>query len=86
MMQKLLKPHGFNYIASTIQEYMKELGLKSIVRRKKQNQEKGSAYKVFPEIINQNFRTDKPNRILCVDFTYLYHNCTIIDLYDRPVV
>src|SRR5690606_12752091 len=49
--------------------------------------------KVFPDLLNQNFYAEKPNRIWCVDFTYLYlkdgkvrYNCTIIDLYDRSVI
>jgi len=72
---------------------MKELRLRSIVRRKKPDYRKGSAHKVFPDLLNQNFYAEKPNRIWCVDFTYLYlkdgkvrYNCTIIDLYDRSVI
>ncbi len=93
MMQKLLSAHGFDHSAGTIHKYMKELRLRSIVRRRKPRYEKGNAHKVFPDLLNQNFRTDKPNQIWCVDFTYLYlksgrvrYNCTIIDLYDRSVV
>lgn len=93
MMQKLLIPHGFVLSQVTIHKYMKELGLRSIVRRKKPDYRKGSAHKVFPDLLNQNFYAEKPNRIWCVDFTYLYlkdgkvrYNCTIIDLYDRSVI
>jgi len=93
MMQKLLIPYGFVLSQVTIHKYMKELGLKSIVRRKKSGYRKGSAHKVFPDLLNQKFSAEGPNRIWCVDFTYLYlkggkvrYNCTIIDLYDRSVV
>ncbi len=72
---------------------MKELELKSIVRRKKLGYRKGSAHKVFPNLIDQTFSAERPNQIWCVDFTYIYlkggevrYNCTIIDLYDRSVV
>src|SRR5690554_8179525 len=48
---------------------------------------------VYTDLLNQNFYAEKPNRIWCVDFTYLYlkdgkvrYNCTIIDLYDRSVI
>lgn len=51
---------------------MKELGLKSIVRRKKPGYRKGSAHKVFPDLLNQKFSAEGPNGFLCVDFTYLY--------------
>jgi Transposase and inactivated derivatives len=71
----------------------KDLGLTSIVKRKKPGYTKGHAYKVFPNLLNQNFTTDKVNHIWCTDFTYLYltngkkrYNCSIIDLYDRSVV
>ena len=93
MMQKLLVPHGFVLSKVTIHKYMKELGLKSIVRRKKPGYRKGLVHKVFPDLLNQKFHAERPNRIWCVDFTYLYlkggrvrYNCTIIDLYDRSVV
>lgn len=73
--------------------YMKELGLRAIVRRRKPNYIKGKAHKIFANLLNQHFDVDKPNRIWATDFTYLpmpdgsmRYNCTIIDLYDRSVV
>ncbi len=93
MMHKLLVPHGHGYYQATIHKYMKELGLKSVVRRKKPGYRKGTAHTIFPDLLNQNFRVGRPNQIWCVDFTYLYlkggkvrYHCTIIDLYDRSVV
>lgn len=93
MMQKLLIPHGFVLSQVTIHKYMKELGLKSIVRRKKPGYRKGPVHKVFPNLLNQDFRAEGLNQIWCVDFTYLYlkgrkvrYNCSIIDLYDRSIV
>jgi len=74
-------------------KYMKELGLRSIVRKKKPNYVKGNANKVLPNLLNQNFKADLPNKLWGTDFTYLpqkdgttCYNCTIIDLYDRSVV
>ncbi|HZK87764.1 MAG TPA: DDE-type integrase/transposase/recombinase [Anaerovoracaceae bacterium] len=68
-------------------------GLRSIVRRKKPDYVKGTANKIFPNILNQNFKVEVPNKIWCTDFTYLpqkngtmRYNCTIIDLYDRSAV
>ena len=79
---------------TTVHEYMnKELGLMSVVRRKKPNYRKGKAHKVFPNLLQQDFNADKINAKWCTDFTYLYladgrkrYNCTVIDLYDRSVV
>ena len=79
--------------ALTIHHYMKELGLQSIVRRKKPGYKKGTPNRVFPNILNREFDVKKPNAIRCTDFTYMsrpdgtkrYH-CTILDLCGREVV
>ncbi len=79
---------------ATVHKYMnKELGLLAVVRRKKPNYRKGKAHKVFPNLLQQDFKADKINDKWFTDFTYLYltdgskrYNCTIIDLYDRSVV
>ena len=79
---------------TTIHKYMnKEMHLYSVCRRKKPNYKKGHPHKLFPNLLKQNFDVNKPNRVWCTDFTYLYlsngtvrYNCTIIDLYDRSVV
>lgn len=79
---------------TTVHKYMnKELRLTSIVKRKKPGYVKGHAHKVFPNLLNQNFMTDKVNHVWCTDFTYLFlsdgrkrYNCSIIDLCDRSVV
>jgi hypothetical protein len=46
MMQKLLIPHGFDLSKVTIHKYTKELGLKSMIRRKKPGYRKGPVRKV----------------------------------------
>lgn len=93
MMHKLLVSYGIVLSQVTVHKYMKELDLKSIVRRKKPGYRKSYVHKVFPDLINQNFYAEKVNQIWCIDFTYLYlkggkvrYNCTTIDLYDRSVV
>ena len=69
------------------------LGLKSIVRPKKPESNRGKAHKVFENKLQQNFTAEKKNQKWCTDFTYLFlknhdvrYNCTIIDLYDRSVI
>ena len=71
----------------------KELKLQCVCRRKKPGYKKGHAHKIFPNLLEPNFRVEKINQIWCTDFTYLFlangttrFNCTIIDLYDRSVV
>lgn len=89
-----LKREGIVLSKTTIHKYMnKELGLKSICRRKKSAYKKGYAHRIFPNLIDRNFRTDRINHIWCSDFTYINlsngvtrYNCSIIDLYDRSIV
>lgn len=93
MMRNLLSKYDYEYSNLTIYSYMKELGLSSICRRRKPDYKKGKAHKIFPNLVNQNFTVDAPNKVWCTDFTYLpygkgkmHYNCAIIDLYDRSIV
>ena len=78
----------------TVHKYMNtELGLYSITRKKKPEYQKGTPHKVFPNLINRDFTSDRINAKWCTDFTYIpvgnnkfRYNCTIIDLYDRSTV
>lgn len=78
----------------TVHKYMnKELSLFAIVRKKKPNYEKGSAHKIFDNLIKQEFKADAVNTKWCTDFTYLFltdgskrYNCSILDLHDRSIV
>ena len=93
MMCDYLRQEKVIYSYTTIHKYMKELGLHSIVRPKRPAYIKGQANKVFPDLLNRNFKVDRPNRIWATDFTYLRqpdgsmrYNCSIIDLHERIVV
>lgn len=93
MMRDLLEKYDYDYCNQTIYTYMQELGLRSICRRRKPDYVKGKANKVFPNLLNQNFIVNEPNKIWCTDFTYLpygngkmHYNCSIIDLYERSIV
>jgi len=93
-MRVFLARKGVDLSKTTVHKYMnKELHLHCICRRKRPGYRKGRAYKLFPDLLKQNFLTRKPNQVWCTDFTYLYlsngtprYNCTIIDLFDRSVV
>ena len=93
-MQYYLANKGYIVSAVTVHKYMnKELGLCSIVRKKKLQFQRTQPYKTFENLINQNFHADKINRKWVTDFTYVHlqngslrYNCTIIDLHDRCVV
>lgn len=83
-----------SYNKQTVYKYMnRELQLFSIVRRKRPGYRKGTSHEIFPNLLQQNFTAEKPNRVWFTDFTYLSlangmlrYNCTIIDLFDRSVV
>ena len=93
-MKVYLERKGVVLSRITVHKYMnKELGLISIVRRKKPTYEHREAHKKFDNLINQNFTASGINQKWATDFTYLFltggdvrYNCTIIDLYDRSVV
>lgn len=93
-MRIFLARKGIHLSKTTIHKYMnKELRLLSIYRRKRPGYKKGHAHKVFPNLLNQDFSVDSPNKVWCTDFTYIaltngtiLYNCTIIELYDRSVV
>ena len=52
-MRKYLKQCNITYSCLTVYKYVKELGLRSIVRRKKPEYVKGTVNKVFPNLLNQ---------------------------------
>lgn len=92
--RKYLADEGIYLSPATVHKYMnKELGLKSLQRRKKRDIVNYPSHKVFNNLVKQNFDVSEANKVWCTDFTYVYltngsrrYNCTIIDLYDRSVV
>ena len=94
MIKKLLERKNIFISNLTAHKYMNnDLELFSVVRRKKPGYKKGTVNEVFPNLLQQKFTVQKPNKIWCTDFTYLpltdgsmRYNCTIIDLFDRSVV
>lgn len=93
-MEALLKEDGVLLSKSTVYHYMKELGLRSIVRQKKKYKyvSGDKPFKIAENLLKQNFNVEKRNTKWCMDFTYVYfdhhkrYNCTVIDLHDRRVV
>ena len=69
MMRDYLKRCKIFYSCMTVYRYMLELGLRSIVRKKKPGYVKGAANKVFPNLLNRNFKTEAPNQVWCTDYS-----------------
>ncbi|PGO78038.1 IS3 family transposase [Bacillus cereus] len=59
--------HKINH--KKVQRIMKELGLKSLVRMKKYRSYKGQVGKVAPNILERNFKAEKPNEKWVTDIT-----------------
>ena len=93
-MKVYLERKGIDLSNLTVHRYRnRELGLLSIVRRKKPDYKYGDAHRKFDNLIQQDFTAEKPNQKWATDFTYLFltggdvrYNCTIIDLHDRSVI
>lgn len=93
-MKIYLERKGIVISNQTVHRYMnRELGLTSVVRRKKPEYRKGKAHKVFENLIKQDFYAPIANQKWCIDFTYLFlsdgevrYNCSILDLHDRSIV
>ena len=93
MMHNLLKNTNHACSKPTVYKYMKELGIRSVMMRKKTTYKKGSQHQLFDNLLKRDFTSLKPNQKWCIDFTYLTlstgekrYNCSILDLYDRRIV
>lgn len=93
-MKVYLERKGHSLSNLTIHKYMNvELGLYSIVRKKRPDYRKGTAHQIFDNLLKQEFSADAINEKWCTDFTYLFltdgskrYNCSILDLHDRSVI
>jgi transposase InsO family protein len=74
-----------------IYRIMREMGIKSRVRRKRKAFSRGTPV-IKPNILNQEFKSEKANRKWVTDITNLYYNntkiylCAILDLYNLEVL
>jgi transposase InsO family protein len=72
---------------------MKKAGVEAKVRKKfKRTTDSRHKFPVAPNLLNQQFQADRPNKIWCSDITYLWtlegwlYLAVIIDLFSRKVV
>jgi len=86
--------HNRGYVINhkTVQKLMKQLGLKCEIRRRKYRSYKGEVGKVAPNILNRNFKANKPNQKWVTDVTEFSVKDTkvylspILDLYNGEIV
>jgi len=89
----ILRKEGFSTALRTVSKYMNELGIKSIVVKKFKPQTKKRADVGYENRLNQEFRTDRPNRVWVTDITYIWtrkdkwvYLASVMDLYSRKIV
>ena len=83
---------GYKINHKTVQRLMGELGLKSQVRMKKYKSYKGNVGRTAPNILDRNFKADKPNEKWVTDVTQFslfgkkLYLSPILDLYNGEIV
>ena len=79
-----LHNRGLRLNHKTVQRLMKELGLVCLVRMKKYRSYKGEAGKIAPNLLQRNFRAEKPNQKWVTDVTEF--NLFGEELYLSPIL
>ncbi|MED1785403.1 IS3 family transposase [Brevibacillus fortis] len=75
-----------------VQRIMKELGLKSLVRLKKYRSYKGTVGKIAPNLLNRNFKAEKPCEKWVTDITEIklfgekLYFSPILDLFNGEII
>ena len=89
--QMWLEHRGIHHNPKTILKAMNKYGLLSVVRRKKYCHYSSALHK-YPNILNRNFHTDRPNQKWATDISYIktaqgfLYLSVIRDLYDNSII
>ena len=87
-----LRAQGIYLDRNTVHKLMKEEGLKSIVRRKRKQYNHGNTNPKKPNILNRDFKADKPNEKWVTDVTEFnvggqrVYLSPVMDLYNQEIV
>jgi putative transposase len=87
-----LRNRGLRVNHKKVQRIMKELGLKCLVRMKKYRSYKGTVGKVASNILNRNFKAEKPNEKWVTDITEFkllgekLYLSPILDLFNGEII
>ncbi|WP_257206996.1 IS3 family transposase, partial [Bacillus pseudomycoides] len=82
---------GFLVNHKKVCRLMRELQIQSIIRKKRRFFN-GKSSKVFPNVVEQQFRNRKPNEVLVTDITYLsfkdkfLYFSVVQDIYNNEIV
>lgn len=87
-----LENQGYKVNHKKVQRLMKKLGLKCIVRMKKYRSYKGKVGKTAPNILDRNFKAEKPNEKWVTDITEFklfgekLYLSPILDLFNGEII
>ncbi|WP_144478275.1 IS3 family transposase [Cytobacillus oceanisediminis] len=90
--KKVLDKRGFVLDPKTVLKLMNQLGIKCQVRMKKYKSYRGNTGKVAPNVLDRNFKADKPNEKWVTDVTEFslfgqkLYLSPILDLYNSEVI
>jgi transposase InsO family protein len=88
----VLRNRGYSMNHKTVSKLMLSLGLKCEVRMKRYRSYKGEVGRITPNMLERNFKADRPNQKWATDVTeFSIHGAKcylspIIDLYNREVI
>ncbi|WP_342440469.1 IS3 family transposase [Paenibacillus sp. FSL L8-0436] len=90
----LLQREGYKISERTVGKYMRELGLRSCVAKKFRvnTTDSNHTLPVAPNLLNQQFSTEKPNQTWVADITYIpcregrMYLASVLDLCTREIV
>lgn len=90
---KILENTGYRASQKTVQNYMKELGIKAIWVKKYTKTTLNSNFDTeLKNILNRKFAPEKPNTVWVTDITYIntvsgfVYLTSIMDLYSRKII
>ena len=87
-----MQQYGYRINHKTIQKLMNELGLQGKCKKNKYRSYKGNVGKIAPNILNRQFKTNKPFEKLVTDVTEFkvcnekVYLSPVMDLYNREIV
>lgn len=90
--KKELDKKGFNHDPKTVLKLMNQLGIKCQVRMKKFKSYRGNVGKIAPNVLNRDFKADKPNQKWVTDVTEFslfgqkLYLSPILDLFNSEVI
>ena len=88
----LLNQYGWAVSDVSVFKSMQRLRIKGFVRKRNAPTSSGAEHTRFPNILNRNFRSDKPMQKLVTDVTYIknkgkwYYLACYLDLFNNEIV